>query len=86
MTTQYSLKSTQCALQESKMDIEKLHEKLQRYYLPSYTPFSHPHKSDCILDHMEESNEMVDHAMHLVLHVLEDCIDKIDENQAPGLF
>ena len=30
LTTQDSLKSTQCALQESKMEIEKLHEKLQR--------------------------------------------------------
>ena len=50
MTTQYSLKNTQCALQESKMVIEQLHEKLQRSYLPSYTPFIHIHKDDCILE------------------------------------
>ena len=24
---------------------------------------------------------MVDHEMHFVFHVLEDCVDKIDENQ-----
>ena len=35
---------------------------------------------------MEESHEIVDHEMHLVLHVLEDCADKLDENQALGLF
>ena len=29
---------------------------------------------------------MVDHEMHLGLQVLEDCIDKFDENQALGLF
>ena len=46
MTTQDSLKSTPCALQESKMEIERLHEKLQRSYLPSYTSFSHVHKVD----------------------------------------
>ena len=40
LTTQDSLKSTQCALQESKMEIEKLHEKLQIYYLQSYTVLS----------------------------------------------
>ena len=33
MTTQDSLKSTKFALQESKMVIEKLHEKLQRSHL-----------------------------------------------------
>ena len=58
LTTQDSLKSTQCALQESKMEIEKLHEKLKRYYLPSYTPFNHLHKADCILEQREESHEM----------------------------
>ena len=50
LTTQDSLKSTQCALQESKMEIEKLHEKLKRYYLPSYTPFIHIHKDDFIIE------------------------------------
>ena len=29
---------------------------------------------------------MVDHEMHLVLQVLEDGVDKFDENQALGLF
>ena len=65
LTTQDSLKSTQCALQESRMDIEKLHEKLQRSYLPSYTPFNQIHKDYFILDHMEESHEMVDREIHL---------------------
>ena len=46
LTTQDSLKSTQCALQESKMEVEQLHEKLQKSYLPSYTPFNHIHKAD----------------------------------------
>ena len=73
LTTQESLKSTQCALQESKMKIGQLHKKLQRSYLPSNTPFNHLHKVDCILYHMEESHDMVDYEMHLVLHVLEDC-------------
>ena len=82
LTTQYSLKSTQCALQESNMEIEKLHEKLQRYYLPSYTPFSHSHKADCILDHIKESHDIMDHEMHSVLYVLEECAYKLDENQA----
>ena len=86
MTTKNSLKSTQCALQESKMEIEQLHEKLQRSYLPSYTPFSYVHKADFILEQMEESHDMVDHEMHLVLQVLEDGADKFDENQALGLF
>ena len=86
LTTQDSLKRTQCALQENKMEIEKLGEKLQRSYLPSYTPNNHIHKDDCILDHIEESHEMVDHEMHLVLHVLEDCVDKIEENQALDIF
>ena len=35
---------------------------------------------------MEESHDMVDHEMHLVLHVLEDCADKLEENQALDLF
>ena len=78
LTTQDSLKSSQGALQESKMEIEQLHEKLQRSHLPSYTPFNHLHKVDCILEHMEESHEMVDHEMHLVLHVLENCAKKPD--------
>ena len=52
------------------MEIEQLHEKLQRSYLPSYTPFSHSHKADCILEKREESHEMVDHEMHLELQVL----------------
>ena len=50
LTTQDSLKITQCALQESKMEIGKLHEKLQISYLSSYTPFNHIHKVDCILE------------------------------------
>ena len=58
------------------MEIEKLHEKLQRYNLPSYTPFNHIHTDDCILEHMEESHEM-----HLVFHVLENSGDKPDQNQ-----
>ena len=68
------------------MEIEQLHEELQRFHLPSYTPFSHLHKVDCIPNHMEESHEMVDHEMHLVLHVLEDCANKLEENQALDLF
>ena len=86
LTTQYSLKNTQCALQESKMVIEKLHENLQRSYLPSYTPFIHIHKDDYILENMEEYHGMLDHEMHLVFQVLEDCADKFDENQALALF
>ena len=70
LTTQDSLKSTEGALQESKMEIEQLHEKLQRSHLPSYSPFNHIHKADCSLEHMEESHDMVDHEMQLVLHVL----------------
>ena len=35
---------------------------------------------------MEESHEMVDHEIHLVLHVLEDCANKFEENQALDLF
>ena len=50
LTTQDSLKSTEFALQESKMEIQKLHDKLKRYYLPSYTPFSYLHKADFILE------------------------------------
>ena len=50
LTTQDSLKSTQCALQESKMEIEKLHENLKKYYVSFYTPLSHIHKADCILE------------------------------------
>ena len=83
LTTQYSLKRTQCALQESKMEIEKFQEKLQRSHLPSYTPFIHIHK---YLEHMKESHEMVGHEMHLVLYVLEDCAYKFEENQALDKF
>ena len=68
------------------MEIEQLHEKLQRSYLPSYTPFNHPDKAYCIRDIMEEYHEMVDYDMHFVFHVLEDCEDRIDENQAFDLF
>ena len=35
---------------------------------------------------MEESHEMLDHEMHMVLHVLDDCADKLDENQALEIF
>ena len=52
LTTQYSLKSTQCAIQDSRMDIEQLHEKLQRSHLPSYTPFRHLHKDDFSIEHL----------------------------------
>ena len=86
LTTQDSLMSTQCALQESKMEIEQFQEKLQRSHLPSYTPFNHLHKDDCSLEHMEESHDMVDHDMHLFLHVLENCANKPDQNQALDLF
>ena len=34
MTTQDSLKRTQCALQDSKMEIEQIHEKLKNSHLP----------------------------------------------------
>ena len=67
LTTQDSLKTTQCSLQDSKMEIEQLHEKLQRSHLPSDTPFNHLHKHVCSIEHMEESHDMVDHEMHLVL-------------------
>ena len=63
------------------MDIKKVDEKFQISYLPSYTLLKHPHKVDCILDHMEESHEM-----HLVLHVLENCAYNPDQNQALVLF
>ena len=53
---------------------------------PPTTPFNHPHKADCILDHMEKYHELLDHEMHLVLNVLEDRADKLDENQALDLF
>ena len=85
LTTQDSLNNTQCALQESKMEIEQLHEELQIFHLPSYTPFIHLHKDYWILDHMEEYHEMVDHEMHSVLHVLEDYANNLDENQALDL-
>ena len=68
------------------MDIKKVDEKFQISYLPSYTPFRHPHNIACILDHIEESHEMVDHEMHVVLHVLQDYVDKLEENQALDLF
>ena len=58
------------------MEIEQLHDKLQRSHLPSYTRFNHLHKADCILENMEESHEIVDHEMHLVLHVIGDYADK----------
>ena len=60
------------------MEIEKLHEKLQRYYLPSYTPFSHIHKADCILEQREESHEM-----HLDLQVLMKSYEEENIGQAP---
>ena len=82
LTTQDSLKSTQCALQESKMEIEKIHEKLKRYYLPSYTPFIHIHKHDFILEQREESHEMVDHEMHLDLQVLVKSYEEENISQA----
>ena len=59
------------------MEIEQLHEEFQIFHLPSYTPFIHLHEANCIPNHMEEYHEM-----HLVLHVLEDCANKLDENQA----
>ena len=68
------------------MEIEKLHEELEIFHLPSYTPFNHIHNNDCIHDHMEEYHDMVDHEMHLFLHVLKDCTDKLEENQALHLF
>ena len=69
------------------MEIEKLHEKLKRSYLRSYTPFNYPgHKDNCILDHMEKYHVMVNHEMDLVLHVLEECVDKLDKNQALDIF
>ena len=86
LTTQDSLKSSQGALQESKMEIEQLHEKLQRSHLPSYTPFIHLHKVDYIIEHMEEYHEMVDHEMHFLFHVLENCANKLAQNQALDLF
>ena len=64
------------------MEIEKLHEKLKRYYLPSYTPFSHIHKDDCILEQREESDEMVDHEMHLDLQVLVKSYEEDNISQA----
>ena len=66
--------------------VDNSYVRLKISYMPSYTPFIHPHKNDFTLDHMEECHEMLDHEMHLVFHVLEDCIDKLDENQAPDLF
>ena len=68
------------------MDIEKLLKKLQRSHLPNYTPSNHLRKADCILEHMEEYHEMVDHEMHLVFHVLENCADKPDQIEALELF
>ena len=63
------------------MEIEQLHEKLQRSHLPSYTPFKHLHKADYILEHMKEYHEM-----HLVFHVLENYVDKLDQTQELDLF
>ena len=64
----------------------KFQKNLQRSHLPSYTQVNHLHKADCILEHMEKYREMVDHEMHLFLHVLENCADKHDQNQALDLF
>ena len=50
------------------------------------TPFNHVHNVDCILEHMVESHEMVDNEMHLVLHVLENFVDKPYHNQELDLF
>ena len=35
---------------------------------------------------MEEPHDLVDHEMHLVLHVLEECVDNIDENQTLDIY
>ena len=49
MDTQDSLRSTQSALLDSKMDIDKLHQELQRSHILSYTSVSPFHMDDCIL-------------------------------------
>ena len=77
LTTQDSLNITQGALQESKMEIEQLHEKVQRSHLASYTPFDHLHKVDCILEEKEESHEM-----HLDLQVLVKSYEEENIGQA----
>ena len=59
------------------MEIEKHNEKLKRYYLPSYTPFNHLHKADCILEQREESHEM-----HLDSQVLVKSYEKENIGQA----
>ena len=35
---------------------------------------------------MEDTHSMVDHEMNLFFHVLEECADRIEENQALDLF
>ena len=73
-STQESLKSTQYALQEFKIQIEQLHEEFPRSHCSSY-----PHMVDCIIDYMEETNEMVDDEVCYISYVLEETMDEIDE-------
>ena len=81
MTTHDSLKSTQNALQESKIHIEKLHEIFSIFHSPSYISDRHSHMVDFIHGPKEEPHVMVLHEENLNLHVFEEIAATHDEDQ-----
>ena len=71
VTTYDSLKSTQNALQESKIHIEKLHENFPIFHSPSYISDRHSHMVDFIHGPKEEPHVMAVHEVHFALHMVE---------------
>ena len=72
VTSHDCLKSTQNALQESKIHIEKLYEKLPRLHSRSYIANNHSHMVDCIHGQKEGPHVVGVHLVHSNLHMLDD--------------
>ena len=76
MTTQDSLRSTQSALLESNMEIEKLHQELQRSYIPSYTSVIPSHMVDFIIGSKEGPHVMLEHEEYVEKEKYKDSEEK----------
>ena len=85
-STQVSLKSTHSGHQESEIQIEQLHEKLERSHSPSYIYASPSHMVDCIHGSKEDPHVMIEHEVHFYFQFLGEDIVKKNKDQALSLF
>ena len=84
MATHDSLRSTKSSLQDYNIEMDQLHQDLQRSHIPSYISVIHSPLVDDIHYSIEEPYDMVVHEVNYGMHVLENFWDADDDFQEHG--